>query len=148
MNAVNIILETKRLILKQPILSDFDGLLQLRTDPQVMQYIGTGDIQTENQVKEFIENAKLYSDEYGLGFYSVFEKETNDFIGQAGLFHLGFNVNQPDIELAYILHTKYWNKGYATELANFSRETIELQIENGYQTTRKIVEKTPNISMM
>ena len=114
---MNIILETKRLILKQPTLSDFDDLLQLRTDPKVMQYIGTGDIQTENQVKEFIENSKHYFDDYGLGFYSVFEKETNDFIGQAGLFHLGFNFNQPDIELAYRLHIKHWKKGYATELA-------------------------------
>ena len=69
-------------------------------------------------MKEFIENAKPYSDEYRLGFYSVFEKETNHFVGQAGLFHLGFNVNQSDIELAYRLHQKYWNKGYATELAN------------------------------
>lgn len=114
---MNIILETKRLILKQPILSDFDELLRLRTDPQVMQYIGTGAIQTKEQVKEFIENAKPYSDQYSLGFYSVFEKDTNHFIGQAGLFHLGFNVNQSDIELAYRLHPNYWNKGYATELA-------------------------------
>jgi RimJ/RimL family protein N-acetyltransferase len=106
-DTMNIILETRRLILKQPTLSDFDELLQLRTDHQVMQYIGTGDIQTESQVKEFIKSAQPYSDEYGLGFYSVFEKETNNFVGQAGLFHLGFTVNQPDIELAYRLHKKY-----------------------------------------
>ena len=76
---MSIILETERLILEQPTSSDFDELLRLRTDHQVMQYIGTGDIQTENQVKEFIENAKPYSHEYGLGFYSVFEKEKNNF---------------------------------------------------------------------
>lgn len=55
---MNIILETERLVLKQPSLSDFDELLRLRTDHQVMQYIGMGDIQTKSQVKEFIENAK------------------------------------------------------------------------------------------
>lgn len=114
---MSIILETRRLILKQPTESDFSELLRLRTDYQVMQYIGSGAIQTEEQVKEFIENTKIYSEKHGLGFYSVYEKETNDFIGQAGLFHLGLNVNQPNIELAYRLHPKYWNKGYATELA-------------------------------
>lgn len=98
---MNIILETKRLILKQPTLSDFAELLRLRTDPHVMQYIGTGDIQTESQVKEFIENAKPYSDAYGLGFYSVFEKETNDFVGSSWFISLGIYVNQPDIELAF-----------------------------------------------
>jgi ribosomal-protein-alanine N-acetyltransferase len=147
---MNIILETKRLILKQPTLSDFDGLLRLRTDPQVMQYIGTGDIQTEKQVKEFIENAKPYSDEYGLGFYSVFEKETHVFIGQAGLFHLGFNVNQPDIELAYRLDAKYWNKGYATELAKalieygfnkFSLPKIVAMVHPKNDRSRRVMEK-------
>ena len=113
---MSILLETKRLILKQPTFADFNDLLALRTDQQVMQYIGNGTIQTEDQVREFIHNAKPYSDQYHLGFYCVFEKETNHFVGQAGLFHLGFNVNQPDIELAYRLHTKYWNKGYATSL--------------------------------
>jgi RimJ/RimL family protein N-acetyltransferase/predicted acetyltransferase len=147
---MNIILETKRLILKQPTLSDYDELLQLRTDDQVMQYIGNGNIQTENQVKEFIENAKPYSDEYGLGFYSVFEKETNNFVGQAGLFHLGFNVNQPDIELAYRLHKKYWNKGYATELAKalidygfnkFSFPKIVAIVHPENDRSRRVMEK-------
>ncbi|HEX2548885.1 MAG TPA: GNAT family N-acetyltransferase [Gammaproteobacteria bacterium] len=115
MSNIGVILETKRLILKHPTASHFNELFQLRTDHQVMEYIGA--IQTEEQVKEFIENAKSYSYKYHLGFYSVFEKETGQFVGQAGLFHLGFNIHQSDIELAYRLHTKYWNKGYATELA-------------------------------
>jgi ribosomal-protein-alanine N-acetyltransferase len=114
---MTIFLETKRLILKQPALSDFDELFLLRTDPQVMQYIGTGTIQTKEQVKDFVEMGISYSAEYGMSFYSVFEKETNNFVGQAGLFHLGFNIKQPDIELAYRLNTQYWNKGYASELA-------------------------------
>lgn len=50
---MNFILETKRLILKTLTLSDSDKLLRLRTDPHVMQYIGTGDIQTETQVKKY-----------------------------------------------------------------------------------------------
>lgn len=147
---MNIILETKRLILKQPTSSDFHELLLLRADYKVMQYIGTGATQTEEQVKEFIENAKSYSDEYGLGFYSVFEKETNNFIGQAGLFHLGFNVNQPDIELAYRLHIKYWDKGYATELAKalieygfskFSLPKIVAIIHPENDRSRRVLEK-------
>lgn len=111
------ILETKRLILKEPELSDFDDLVVLRTDPAVMQYIGTGTVQTREQVKTFLDNAKPYLEEYGLAFYSVFEKETGGFVGQAGLLHLGFDGTQSDIELAYRLNKKYWHQGYATELA-------------------------------
>jgi hypothetical protein len=47
-----------------------------------------------------------YLEKYGLAFYSVFEKETGNFVGQAGLFHLGFDVTQSDIELAYRLNKK------------------------------------------
>lgn len=145
-----VILETKRLILKTLEASDLDHLIALRTDPEVMQYIGTGAIQTENQVKEFIENAKPYLDKYGLGFYSVFEKETNHFIGQAGLFHLDFNIHQSDIELAYRLHKKYWNKGYATELAKalikygfkkFSLSKIVAIVHPKNERSRRVMEK-------
>ena len=60
---------------------------------------------------------KDYYDTYGLGFFCAFEKQSNAFIGQAGLFHLTYNTHQPHIELAYRLHQNHWGKGYATELA-------------------------------
>lgn len=115
-------LETERLILKVPTLNDYEDLLALRTDPEVMKYISSGGqfdgrIQTKEHVKEHIELAKPYFDKYGLVFYCVFEKKTGRFIGQAGLFHLGYNLEQSEIELAYRLHKQYWGKGYATELA-------------------------------
>jgi GrpB-like predicted nucleotidyltransferase (UPF0157 family) len=110
-------LETKRLILKLPDYSDFDRIIALRSDPEVMKFIGDGSIQTKARVERFLSIAIPYQEKYGFGFCSVFEKETDEFIGQAGLFHKGFDDKQPDIELAYRLHKKYWNKGYATELA-------------------------------
>ena len=91
----------------------------MRSDPEVMKYIGDGSIQTKEEVENFIKCSLTggYYEKYGLDFFSVYEKETGAFVGQAGLFHVGFNVKQSDIELAYRLHTKYWNRGYATELA-------------------------------
>lgn len=114
---MSIILETKRFILKNIDLSHLDDLFLLRSDPEVMKYIGNGSIQTKEEVEDFIKCGAGYYEKYGLDFFSVYEKETGEFVGQAGLFHVGFNVNQSDIELAYRLHTKYWNRGYATELA-------------------------------
>jgi GrpB-like predicted nucleotidyltransferase (UPF0157 family) len=114
---MSILLETKRLILKTHELSDLDNLIALRSDPDVMKYIGVGTLHTEEQVKRFLNIAILYQEKHGIGFCSVFEKESGVFIGQAGLFHMGYDDEQPDIELAYRLHRKYWGKGYATELA-------------------------------
>ena len=115
---MNNFLETKRLILKPIDPSHLDDLFALRSDPDVMKYIGeSGATQTREEVENFIQCGTGYYEEYGLDFFSVYEKETGAFVGQAGLFHVGFDVKQSDIELAYRLHTKYWNKGYATELA-------------------------------
>lgn len=116
---MSIILETKRLILKRIALSHFEDLFALRSDPEVMKHIGDGSIQTKEEVENFIKCSLTtgYYEKYGLDFFSVYKKETGAFVGQAGLFHVGFDVKQSDIELAYRLHTKYWNRGYATELA-------------------------------
>ena len=118
------ILETERLKVCVPQLSDLDNLISLRTNPEVMkclggfgQEFGTGVIQDKKEIKKQLDLTQGYFDKYGLGFFCVFEKETGDFIGQAGLFHLRFNTKQPYIELAYRLHKRYWGKGYATELA-------------------------------
>lgn len=112
-------LETKRLILKLTNISDLDHLSALWADPEVMRYTASG-VQTKEQVKEWISYSEAYFQKHGLGFFSVFEKETNEFVGQAGLVHLGhlgFDDKQSEIELIYRLHTKFWSKGYATELA-------------------------------
>jgi len=114
---MTLFLETKHLILKAPQQSDLDNLIALRTDPDVQKYIRNGNIQTKEEVQEFLDIAISYQKKYGIGYCSVFEKDSSEFVGQAGIFHLGFNDSQPDIELGYRLHKKFWGKGYATELA-------------------------------
>ena len=110
-------LETSRLILKMLSLSNLNDLIQLRTHPDVMRYIGEGKIQTKEQVEHFLTTALAYQEKHGLGFCAVFEKMAGHLIGQAGLFHLGFDDTQQEIELAYRLLPAYWGKSYATELA-------------------------------
>lgn len=112
---MNAFLETERLILKKTEQSDFDNLVALRSDPDVMRYAGRG-VQTKDEVQKFLDTVISYQKKHGFGFCSVFEKETGEFIGQAGLFHVGFYDEQPEIEIAYRLHKKYWGKGYGTEL--------------------------------
>lgn len=115
---MKIALETNRLFLKFLELSDLDNLIALRSDPDVMKYSSDGSVHTKEKVKDFLLNTAIpYQAIHHTGFFAVFEKETGHFIGQAGLFHLGFYDKQPDIELAYRLHKQYWGKGYATELA-------------------------------
>lgn len=110
-------LETNRLILKAPEPYDLHNILDLRQDKDVMQFVGQGRVETQAEVEQFLQAAIPYQQKHGFGFCSVFEKATGEFVGQAGLFHLGFDETQKDIEIAYRLKQKFWGKGYATELA-------------------------------
>jgi len=112
---MRIFLETERLILAYLEYSDLENLVLLRSDPDVMRYINTGKIQTKEEVEQFLAKVIPYQDEYGFGFFSVFEKESGEFIGQAGLLHVAYEPKNEDIEVGYRFHKKYWGKGYATE---------------------------------
>ena len=108
-----------------------------------MKYIDDGSVHTKEQVRRFHSNSgQGYFEKYGMDFFSVFEKKTGAFVGQAGLFHLHFDVNQPEIDLAYRLHKKYWNKGYATELAkaliNYGFNTLSLSKIVAFACSQKI----------
>ncbi len=81
------ILETQRLILQVPQLSDLDNLIALRTDPEVMQCLGgfgqpfgTGVIQEVDAIKHQLSLAQNYFDSYGLGvcWLIVCTKSTGD----------------------------------------------------------------------
>jgi GrpB-like predicted nucleotidyltransferase (UPF0157 family)/RimJ/RimL family protein N-acetyltransferase len=92
-------------------------LVALRSDLEVMENTGYGGTQTKEEVREYLDFAISYHEKHGMGFCLVFEKESGSFVGEAGIFHLLFNDEQPEIELGYHLHKKFWGKGYGTELA-------------------------------
>lgn len=51
---MGIFLETQRLVLKTPELSDLDDLIALGTAPDVMRYINDGLIQTPEKIHEHL----------------------------------------------------------------------------------------------
>jgi RimJ/RimL family protein N-acetyltransferase len=112
---MSIFLETKRLVINAPELSDFDNMCTLQSDPEVMRYIGHG-VRTKELVAESLQMAIDHQQKHGFSLGSVYEKGTEIFIGRAGLIYLAFDDTQPEIEVGYALLTAYWNKGYATEL--------------------------------
>ena len=124
---MTIFLETERLIIKNPTADDFAVIHELCTDKDVMQFIGDGSLSTpESTLSKLAKDIAHFSKhKFGLGL--VYEKESGQFIGQAGLFHLEYNDNQPRIEIGYRLHKAYWNKGYATEL---TKKLVEWGFQN------------------
>ena len=118
-------IETERLVLRRPRLSDAKALHAMYGDPEVMRYIGDGSTLTPAKTKAWIEKALARWKADGFGHF-VIEKDRK-VIGRAG-----FLVWDPDewktgtladlgdhaaIELGWMLAQEHWGNGYATEAA-------------------------------
>jgi [ribosomal protein S5]-alanine N-acetyltransferase len=143
-------LETERLVVKLTSSDDFDNILALRSDPQVQKYT-TNPPATKKDVQRFLGMIIPYQAKHGHGMASVFEKESGVFIGQAGIFHIGHYDLQPEIEIGYRFHVKYWGKGYATEVTqalvkwgfeHLNVDTIVAFTKTENVASRRVLEKS------
>lgn len=113
-------IETDRLFMRDLVLDDAAGILELDADPDVHLYLGNKPIQTIQEAEaniNFIRNQYL---ENGIGRWAVIEKETGSFIGWSGFKYIRtmvINGRTDYYDLGYRFIKKYWGKGYATETA-------------------------------
>lgn len=116
---MKIFAETERLILREIVPSDIDGLFELDSDPEVHKYLGNRPVKDKKQVEAIIEFIRRQYAENGIGRWAVIEKSTNRFIGWSGLKLVTDTINGRTNyhDLGYRLIRKYWGQGYATESA-------------------------------
>lgn len=114
---MSVFLETERLVLKKTEQCHFTEIFKLRSDPEVMKYSEYAKPQSQEEVQILLDKIIAHQDKYGFSLFSAFEKSSGDFVGQVGLFHVGFSNDQSEIEFAGRSHLKYWRKGYGTEAA-------------------------------
>lgn len=110
----DIIIETERLYIKPWSLNYADELYNIMSDKQIHLY--TGDtVWTKERTKGYIQfninrESLLLDNFHG----AVILKESNEIIGLTGLNP--YLSKQPEIE--WQLGSKFWNKGYATEIGS------------------------------
>jgi len=111
--------ETKRFILRALTPNDATDMLMLDSDPDVHQYLGKKPIST---LEESLSNIDLIRKQYvenGIGRWAIIEKQSNCFVGWAGLKLIKEMTNNHInyYDLGYRLIKKYWGQGIATEVA-------------------------------
>lgn len=106
-------LETERLLLRTMLQSDFDALLLIFTDPNVMAAFNHP-LFTREQMQRWLQRNLDHQNEFGYGLFSVILKETGELIGDCGLEQMD-DMNAA--ELGYDFRSEFWNQGCATEAA-------------------------------
>lgn len=107
-------METKRLILRELIMEDFDALHEILSDPQTMQHYPAPF--SEEQTRRWImRNMERYA-ELGFGLWAVILKETGELIGDCGVTMQNIHGTLCP-EIGYHIHRDRRRRGYASEAA-------------------------------
>ena len=145
----NIIAETERLIIREFRLSDAIHLYNCHKEEAVVKWF-------PNEVYDDIEDAEdaisfftqFYSKQEDPYVLAVVLKETNEYIGDTGFNEVdGYDG---EYELGYVIKSKYYNKGYATEVVNcvkeyftrkFKIKSIQGRVVKGNEASVRVLEK-------
>lgn len=126
--------ETDRLILREMLPEDVNGMFELDSDPLVHKYLGNKPVKTIEESKKMITSVRDQYLNYGIGRWSVIEKSTGEFMGWSGLrfyFDITLNNKTHFYDIGYRLIPRYWGKGYATESAfaamDYGFKTLHLE---------------------
>ncbi len=108
-------LRTPRLFMREFTLADFDLIMALHSDPEVMWFITKGEPATAEQVRQFLDRAiETYPHNPGYGLWPAFRRDDGSFVGWFALSPThGLPADQP--ELGYRLARSAWGSGFATE---------------------------------
>ena len=112
-------LETPRTFMREILGNDFDFLLRMMSDAQVMRYyprpLG------EKDVREFINRMRACYRDDGCGLWLLVDRECGEPLGRVGLMRQDVN-GADEFEIGYMLHRPFWRRGLATEAALAVRE--------------------------
>ncbi len=133
---MKIFVETERLILREILPTDIEGMFELDSDPEVHRYLGNKPVISREQIKEVINFVRRQYIDFGIGRWAIIDKGTNDFIGWSGLKFVTDLTNglQNYYDLGYRLIGKFWGQGIATEaaIASLDYAFSKLNIEEVY----------------
>jgi ribosomal-protein-alanine N-acetyltransferase len=114
------VIETERLLLRQPRAEDAPGLLEAFADPEAMRFIGDGSTTDLAGADEAVGRWLERWDAWGIGMFVVERAEDARVLGRAGFLRWDsetWEIGGSETELGWGLAREHWGRGYATEAA-------------------------------
>ncbi len=113
------VIETDRLLLRELLPEDVEGIFELDADPVVQRYVGGKPLANRAEAANVIDMIRRQYIDNGIGRWAVLEKSTGSFTGWSGLKLIKDVINGHTnyLDLGYRFIPRYWGKGYATETA-------------------------------
>ncbi|MBF2709281.1 GNAT family N-acetyltransferase [Flavobacterium soyangense] len=130
---MDLTLETDRLLLRELKLSDAEDFFAMDNNPNVHQYLWNKPVQKIEETIEIIAFVQKQYVDNGIGRFAMISKETNEFIGWAGLkFNTEIVNNKTNFyDIGYRLDEKFWGKGFASEATiawmKYAFETMKIK---------------------
>ena len=106
-------INSKRLLLKRINNSDLDNYIKLVTNVEVMKLISGIPFSEKDGRARFQSIIKKNITDEELGYYSIFLKSNNQFIGYSKLVE----TNEDKAELGYVFLPTFWGKGFGSEVS-------------------------------
>jgi len=141
------IIQTKRLVIRELTMDDVRSLYVILSDPETMQYYPKPF--TLSQVESWIAWNLINYAAYGFGLWGVVLKDTGECIGDCGITMQRIDGSKQP-EIGYHIHKEHTNQGYATEAAlacrNYAFESAGLKTVYSYMkstnlSSRRVAEK-------
>jgi ribosomal-protein-alanine N-acetyltransferase len=108
------VMETERLLIEDWQADDWQAFRYIATNPQVMRYIGDGQIWDDERIQQWVKRQMDNRAAFGFTLWKLVEKSNQRLIGFCGL---QFLANTGEIEIGWWLAEDCWGKGLATEAA-------------------------------
>ncbi|MEQ1797836.1 MAG: GNAT family N-acetyltransferase [Lacibacter sp.] len=143
-------LKTERLLLRKMTVNDSPELFFLRSDKQVLEFIGKEPAANEEAVKEFIKTINLDIDANQAIMWGIALQE-NPSILIGNICYWRIQSQHHRAEIGYTLHPGYWRKGIMKEavlkVMEFGFEemklhSIEARISSGNLASAAILRST------
>ncbi len=119
-SAGELIAETERLQVRRVAQDDFDDLLALYTDPDVMRYSPKGPLPAD-EVRAWLDRNLASYASWGFGMYAVVLRDEG-FAGVCGINRFDDVEGRLELEIGFRTAKRHWNRGITTEAASAVRD--------------------------